>query len=266
LAQGGIPAVCFRNSIQAMVVAVGNDAEGTSSPNLPTPNGETEAAMLKLLQPYMVTLMRPLIDHVDQLFEAVEALNSDLATERARSRGQHEKISQRLRDIDATVTSQLMKVADAVEETKLEFSGLDERFSDAAAAAAALATSDCMRNLREEFQQIADTMDTIADVVQETAARLTETNSTIADKLEPAVYEQQRRMSELINSSEQEKLSSLKVGLESFSKAFDEVATGLAATNVHPTSARVDHRHGALGAATPERSACILCMQIPSHC
>jgi len=384
---------------KAMAAALGNDAVGDLLQKPTTPKGDSEAAMLMLLQKHMTTILRPFVDHVDQLFKAVESLSSDLAneqarsrgqheeislrlsdlvTEQARSRGQHEEMSLRLGDIDRTVTMHLMKVTSTVEEhrdcevvqaqldqwlaevlepmlqqqsdhqanrlsnldaqmqalltlslqpaleqhmemikgqldsfssrlsvaeadaettasslqdhkiligacqkeivaacaqtegklgvaldsalkkvyeeKRLEFSGLDGRFSAAAAEAAG-----CTSHLRKEFQQAMDTMQQnisgtqktwgmkVADVqsitsalqlglqqqtdaVQEIAVRLTETNSIIADKLEPAIEEQQRRMSEL-NDSEQDKLSRIEGKIEKLSRALEDVASGLAATN-----------------------------------
>jgi hypothetical protein len=72
--------------------------------------------MLRLLQQHIVTHMKPLVDHVDELFKSVESLSSDLAFERARSTRHHDELSVRLNDIDRMVTSRPMQVANAVEQ------------------------------------------------------------------------------------------------------------------------------------------------------
>lgn len=229
--------------------------------------------MLRLLQNNMTTILGPFVDHVDQLFKAVESLGSELADQQARSKEQHEEMSLRLcvvansveaqqQDCETLVHAQLDKwLAEVLEpwlqkqnewqtdrlrnldgqmqalrtgilqpslkqheemireqldsfgsrlsasearakttasslqehklligalqseiaaacaqteaklgdyldsalkkvheERRLEISGLDERFSGAAAAAAAAETVICLGHVREEFQQVVDTM------------------------------------------------------------------------------------------------------------
>jgi len=99
----------------AMTVACDAGTTGVSNQSAPC---DSEAAMLRLLQQHMATITRPFVDHVDQLFKAVESLSIDLADQRARSRKHHEEISVRLNDIDRTITLRPRTVANTVEEQR----------------------------------------------------------------------------------------------------------------------------------------------------
>lgn len=80
---------------------------GTKIPKTMTDAGpaipkDMETAILKLIQQSTATTMRPMVEHVDQLFQAVESLGTDLAEQQVRTRGQHmdKTFAQRLDEVE----------------------------------------------------------------------------------------------------------------------------------------------------------------------
>jgi len=85
-------------------------------PDSPAQKSEKEAALMGKLQQHVLTMMRPFVDHVDQLFTAVESLGGDLAEEQARSRVQHDATSLRLDNLDKTISLHLAEFAKAPQD------------------------------------------------------------------------------------------------------------------------------------------------------
>jgi len=79
----------------------------------PNQKNETEVAMMGKLQHHVLTIMRPFVDHLDQLFTAVESLGDDLAEEKTISRVQHDATSLRLSNLDETISLHLAEFENA---------------------------------------------------------------------------------------------------------------------------------------------------------
>jgi hypothetical protein len=183
-----------------MILTGDTGASGTLNQN---PPDDAEASMLRLFQRHMVTHMRPLLDHVDQLFKTVESLSSDLDDERARSRRHHDEISLRLEDIDRMVTSRPIKVANAVEEQR-----------------------DCDIIVRARLEQwFAEILE---PSVQEHSDRKTERLSNfdgqmqalIASSLQPSLEENQMKWRHLDSFSS--RLSVAETGIETIAKSLQD--------------------------------------------
>lgn len=80
---------------------------------LPNENNETEVAMMGKFQHHVLTIMRPFVDHLDQLFTAVESLGDDFAEEKTTSRVQHDATLLRLSNLDKTISLHLAEIEKA---------------------------------------------------------------------------------------------------------------------------------------------------------
>lgn len=87
-----------------MAATLGSDARCTSEPQSPRFKGEVETSILRLFQHQLAIALRPFVDHVDELFKAVESLGSDLTEEHARSMRKHDETRRRLDNLDKTVS------------------------------------------------------------------------------------------------------------------------------------------------------------------
>mmetsp|Transcript_129236 Transcript_129236/g.251626 ORF Transcript_129236/g.251626 Transcript_129236/m.251626 type:complete len:458 (-) Transcript_129236:190-1563(-) len=87
-------------------------------PPSPHQQGELEVAMMGRLQQQVLTIMQPFIDHLDQMFTAVESLGEDLAEEQARSRVQHDATSLRFSNMDETMSARLADLVNDLQDQR----------------------------------------------------------------------------------------------------------------------------------------------------
>jgi len=186
------------------------------------------------------------------------------------------------------------KLGDALEsalkevqqETRLEFSGLEERFGAVAATAAAAECQQVVdtKQVVDTMQQVVDTMQQhlshlsaseeicstkVADIqsitsalqlslqqrandVHEIAVQLAETSHIITNKLEPAIETQRRKMFDL-ESAEQDKLNGLQSRLHKLLEFRTGATSGRAATSGRRAkNLESSHQKHSKGLATSE--------------
>lgn len=218
--------------------------------DLPELPHDMEVAMKGRLQQNILTTMRPFIDHVDQLFSAVETLGGDLAKEQARSRQQHNATSLRLNNLEKTISSHFAEFANVPEKLNQRLELVEQRLEEVNHVMSRVEerlnaplcdwqkTADALRQdfrtdsetlirglhsnstLHMDTQERLEAFDRCLNTVEEDA-RFFGTNAQNAEKFDP-ILEKQRRNLEKVGDS-----------MQNMKRAVHEVASKLAHDGHH---------------------------------
>jgi len=182
----------------------------------------------------MLRLLRPVVDHVDQLFKAVQSLGSDLADEQARSRGKQEEISLRLSDIDRTVSGHLMKLANVAEEQQGCDIVVQAKFDQWLAEVLEPTLQQQNNHLADRLSNIDGQMQTMLSSSQEK-----QFDKWLAEVLEPRLQEQNNRQADRLSILDGQMQAILNSSQE---KQFDRWLAEVLEPRLHEQNNRHAHR------------------------